>query len=81
MNDDGKCRDPSKVVALEMPKVYALEMVADWWSFSWKSGNLFEIFEWYDEHREHIILHERTREYVEHILDVIEEHLGGVADD
>ena len=40
MNDDGKYRDPDKVIPLEMPKVYALEMVADWWSFSWRSGNL-----------------------------------------
>lgn len=73
MQDDGKYRDPSKVIALEMPKIYALEMVADWWSFSWRSGNLAEMFTWYEEHRDHIILHENTRAYVEGILEEIRE--------
>ena len=68
MNDDGKYRDPDKVIPLEMPKVYALEMVADWWSFSWRSGNLAEVFDWYEKHRESIILHPSTREYVELVL-------------
>lgn len=71
MNDDGKYRDPDKVFALEMPKVCALEMVADWWSFSWRSGNLEEVFDWYEEHRDNIILHPKTREYVESVLDEI----------
>jgi len=71
MNDDGKYRDPGKVVALEMPRVYALEMVADWWSFSWRSGDLTEMFRWYDENKGNIIIHQRTREYVESVLDEI----------
>ena len=64
-----------KPKALEMPKVYALEMVADWWSFSWRSGNLREVFRWYDEHKARIVLHPRTREYVESVLGEIEEKL------
>lgn len=71
MNDDGKYRDPDKVIPIEMPRVYALEMVADWWSFSWRSGNLDEVFGWYEEHRDNIILHPKTREYVESVLDEI----------
>lgn len=71
MNDDGKYRYPDKVIALEMPKVYVLEMIADWWSFSWKSGNLFEVFDWYEEHKDCIILHNNTRMYVESILGEI----------
>lgn len=77
MNDDGKYRDPDKVIALEMPKAYALEMVADWWSFSWCSGNLEEVFAWYEEHRDSIILHPDTREFVESVLDEIRERLAG----
>lgn len=30
-----------------MPLEYILEMILDWWSFSWKKGDLFEIFDWY----------------------------------
>jgi len=71
MNDDGKYRDPDKVIPIEMPRVYALEMVADWWSFSWRSGNLEEVFGWYEGHRDNIILHPKTREYVESVLDEI----------
>lgn len=76
MNDDGKYRDPDKVIPLEMPKVYALEMVADWWSFSWRTGNLEEVFDWYEEHRDNIILHPKTREFVEAVLDEIRERLA-----
>ena len=76
MNDDGKYREPGKVVALEMPKAYALEMVADWWSFSWRTGNLEEVFDWYEEHRDNIILHQNTREFVEAVLYEIRERLA-----
>ena len=55
--------------ALEMPVPYVLEMIADWWSFSWKNGNLEEIFDWYDAHKDTIILHPKTRKLVESILD------------
>ena len=33
---------------LEMPYDYIIEMICDWWSFSWQSGNLYEIFKWYE---------------------------------
>lgn len=75
VNDDGKYRDPGKVVPLEMSKVCALEMVADWWSFSWVSGNLLGVFDWYAEHKDNMILHEKTREYVESVLDEIRERI------
>ena len=75
MNDDGKYRDPDKVIPLEMPKVCALEMVADWWSFSWRSSNLMEVFDWYEDHKDCIILHDRTREFVEEVLAEIREKI------
>jgi hypothetical protein len=75
VSDDGKSGDQGKVTALEMPKVAALEMVADWWSFSWRSGNLREVFAWYEEHKDGIILHENTREYVESVLAEIGDRL------
>lgn len=63
-------------IILEMPYCYILEMICDWWSFSWQKGNLFEIFVWYDEHRDHIKLHSNTRKIVENILDQMRERLG-----
>ena len=71
--DDKKMGERGKVVALEMPKVYVWEMVADWWSFSWRSGKLTEIFEWYDSLKDGIVMHENTRKLVEAILGEIRE--------
>lgn len=60
---------------LEMPTWYVVEMICDWWSFSWKSGNLHEIFEWYEKHKA-MKLNEKTRELVEDILGKIKEELS-----
>ena len=56
---------------LEMPVMDVYEMVADWWSFSWKSGKLLEIVDWYDAHKDKMILHENTRKLVEDIIGKI----------
>lgn len=50
-------------------------MICDWWSFSWKSGNLYTIFDWYDEHKNYMILSDDTRKIVEDILSKIKEVL------
>lgn len=67
--------DEGKSVGLEMPKEDVYEMIADWWSFSWKSKNLFEIFDWYADHEPKMILHPNTRKLVESILDQMEKIL------
>lgn len=56
------------MVILDMPNNYILEMICDWWAFSWKSGNLFEIFSWYDKHKAYMKLSDATRNTVEDIL-------------
>lgn len=60
--------------ALEMPIKYAIEMICDWWSFSHKTGNLYEIFDWYEKHKG-MVLHKKTRKFVEDTLDKIKEAL------
>lgn len=64
--------------ALDMPDIYILEMLADWWSFSWKNymsshdkKDLYEIFSWYDAHTDKMILHDNTKKKVEDILNLI----------
>lgn len=59
---------------LEMPVEYVIEMVADWWSFSFRSGKLDEIFGWYDKHKG-MKLHPKTRKLVEDILGRIKAEL------
>ena len=60
--------EPEEV--LEMPYEYVIEMICDWWSFSWKSGKLTEIFDWYEKHK-NMKLHPKTRKLVEDILNDI----------
>lgn len=69
LEDDPESGMPYK--ALEIPIPYIFEMIADWWSFSWKSENLFEIFNWYANHRSKQIINPKSREIVEYILEKI----------
>lgn len=55
-------------MALPMPYDFIVEMICDWWSFSFRTGNLYEIFSWYEAHKERMILHPDTRKQVERIL-------------
>ena len=68
INDDPK----EGTICLDMPYNYIIEMICDWWSFSFKTGNLSEIFNWYDTHKAHILLSDDTRETVEDILGKIQ---------
>lgn len=68
--------DPNNgMVALEMPYDDIVEMICDWWSFSWGNGKLDEIFKWYDEHKDYIKLAQETRRIVEDILSQIKKKL------
>ena len=67
-------------VALKMPDDYVIEMICDWWSFSHKSGKLYEIFDWYDKHKSNMILHNDTRTRVEYILSKIRSKLDELRD-
>lgn len=64
--------------ALEMPKEYVIEMIADWWTFSWKKNNLKEIFDWYANNKKKMILHPNTLEFAEKILTLLRNKLGEV---
>ena len=67
--DDPESGKPYK--ALDMTDPYIVEMICDWWSFSFRSGDLYEIFKWYDYHKKIMILSDKTRKRVEYILDRI----------
>lgn len=63
-------------VALEMPYECIVEMICDWWAFSWQKGDLSEIFSWYDKHQKYIKLASNTRKTVEDILWELRDRLG-----
>lgn len=60
---------------LDMPYEYILEMICDWWSFSWSKENLYEIFNWYAEHKDYMKLSDKTRKTVEDILGKMRDKL------
>lgn len=72
-------KDTKGLTALPMPKCFILEMIADLWTFSWRDGNLYEIFDWWDNHP-NIILHRNTRELVMNVLHAIYQKLEGSYD-
>lgn len=70
--------DPNKgEILLDMPDCYIIEMICDWWSFSWKQDNLNEIFKWYEERKNYIKLSDYTRKKVEDILSKMNYRLKG----
>ena len=68
--------DPDKgEIILDMPYNYIIEMICDWWAFSWVNENLYEIFDWYEEHKAYMKLSNNTRKTVENILSEIYKEL------
>ena len=65
-------------IILDMPINYIIELICDWWAFSWAKGNLYEIFNWYNEHKDYIKLSKKTRKTVEDILAAIKSELDKV---
>lgn len=58
-------------IIMDMPYKFILEMICDWWAFSWSKGNLREIYKWWDGHKDYIKLSDMTRKTVEDILGKI----------
>lgn len=71
INDDP---DEGEII-MEMPHMCIIEMICDWWAFSWSKDNLYEIFDWYEKHKGYMMLHEDTRDLVEEILSEIKAKL------
>lgn len=69
---------------LEMPDRYIFEMIADWWSFSWRNNDLYELFNWWNDHCDRIKLGIRTKEKVLKLFAMILDRLnecGGHVED
>lgn len=82
VHDDGAEGDTRKMDPVDMPDNYILEMICDWWSFSWKKYDetediemLQEIFDWYNEHQDGIVMSSETKRKVEKVLDILKDKL------
>lgn len=67
--------DEDGLILLDMPYVFQIEMICDWWAFSWKENKLEEIFTWYEKNKAGILLSDKTRNTVESILDTLKKKL------
>lgn len=65
-------------IVMDMPYNYIVEMICDWWAFSWNKGKLTEIFVWYDEHKKYMKFSDKTRATVETILAKIKEKMDSL---
>lgn len=61
---------------IKMEDDYILEMICDWWSFSWRNGDLYTIFDWWNDHEDRIKMEWSTRRKVEALLRAISEKLN-----
>ena len=68
-------------IVLDIPNKYIIEMICDWMSFSLSKGNLYELFDWYDEHKKYMKLSDLTRDHVEDILTMIKNKLTEMKDE
>lgn len=60
-NNDGT------MIPLPMPTRYAQEMLCDWFGAAKAIGEL-TVFQWWEKMKDKIILHDETRQYIEHEL-------------
>lgn len=67
--------DEGNVICIDMPIESIYEMICDWWSFSWADNNLFEVFDWYEKHKDRQLMSTNTRLIVESILNKMKEKL------
>ena len=68
--------DEGAVKCLEIPYKYLFEMICDWWAFSWDKNDLNEIFSWYDNHKNKIKMHKKSRKVLEYVLKRLKETIS-----
>lgn len=63
--------EPGPDKFLKIPHVTMIEMICDWWSFGWTSGNLTSIQKWYNGHKNHIKMNPESRAFIETAIQLI----------
>ena len=55
----------------EMPAIYTVEMVCDWWAFSFQKNDPNEIFDWHNKNKIKLKLNENNEKIVDKLLEEI----------
>ena len=64
-----------KIEAVEMTYDYIIEMICDWYSFSFFKNDDFELIKWYEFARDKMIFAPKTQKIVDDIILKIKEYL------
>ena len=60
-----------KISVFEMSENAVKEMVSDWWGSGKADAEKIDLHKWYEENKNKIVLHSKTRYYVELLLSTI----------
>jgi len=63
--------EDEKYIPIEIPYNYIIEMICDWWAFSFKKNDLSEILSWYEDHKDKMIINPESKKQIENILNKI----------
>ena len=66
---------PQRIEALEIPYDYIIEMICDWYSFSFIKNDETEIVLWYKKYRNSMIFAPKTQIIIDNIIDKIQKYL------
>ena len=66
--------DNGKMIPLEMDHKKVVEMIADWISAGYCITKRLDVFDWYKNNKNQIILHSNTRKFLEESLTEIEKN-------
>jgi Family of unknown function (DUF5662) len=64
-------RDRGPVQLLPMPDKYVREMVADWCGAGMAINGKMEVWNWYEAHRDDMLMHEQTRIAVDGLVEAL----------
>lgn len=77
VNDD----PDERTIYMTMPYNYIVEMICDWWSFCWNTGDLTGIFDWYSQHETYIKFDPITGVVVSSMLNELKDKIQEVQND
>ena len=61
--------DSGSPKTIKIPEIYLVEMVADWGSFAYRKQIPLELKEWYDAHKDKIVMHSESKAKVQLLVD------------
>lgn len=65
-------------ILTEMSQMDILELICEWWSYSWENDDLWSIFAYYSKYSSKIKMHKKSSKELERLLNILEDRLNKV---